>query len=92
MRTMAPLDLTTSEAYNSIEDMEWRPVTVTGEYDFANQVVLRNQYNQEQYGYHIITPLLQHFDGSVQAPTAVFVDRGWIPADGNSAPGRLAQI
>jgi surfeit locus 1 family protein len=78
MRTMAPLDLD-SDAYDSINDMEWRPVTVTGEYDFSNQVVLRNQYNREQYGYHIITPLL--FNG-----TAVLVDRGWIPADGNSAP------
>ena len=33
----------------------------------------------DQYGYHIITPLL--FDGG-----AVLVDRGWIPADGNSTP------
>jgi surfeit locus 1 family protein len=54
-------------------------VAVTGEYDFENQVVIRNQYNGNQYGYHIVTPLL--FDGG-----AVLVDRGWIPADGNSAP------
>jgi surfeit locus 1 family protein len=66
--------------------MEWRSVKVAGEYDFANQVALRNQYNGDQYGYHLLTPLL--FDpstGSGQA-TAVLVDRGWIPADGNSAP------
>ena len=69
-----------------ISAMEWRPVRVAGEYDFANQVALRNQYNGDQYGYHLLTPLL--FDpstGSGQA-TAVLVDRGWIPADGNSAP------
>jgi len=59
--------------------MEWRAVTVTGEYDFDNQVVLRNQYFGDQYGYHLITPL--RFDGE-----AVLVDRGWIPADGNDAP------
>jgi surfeit locus 1 family protein len=69
-----------------ITAMEWRSVKVAGEYDFANQVALRNQYNGDQYGYHLLTPLL--FDpstGSGQA-TAVLVDRGWIPADGNSAP------
>ena len=68
-----------------ISSMEWRAVTVTGEYDFENQVALRNQYNGDQYGYHLVTPLL--FDpstGSGQA--AVLVDRGWIPADGNAAP------
>jgi len=69
-----------------ITAMEWRSVKAAGEYDFANQVALRNQYNGNQYGYHLLTPLL--FDlstGSGQA-TAVLVDRGWIPADGNSGP------
>jgi surfeit locus 1 family protein len=59
--------------------MEWRAVTVTGEYDFENQVALRNQFNGAQYGYHLITPL--RFTGG-----AVLVDRGFIPADGNAAP------
>ncbi len=67
-----------------ISSMEWLAVTVTGEYDFENQVALRNQYNGDQYGYHLITPLL--FNG-----TAVLVDRGWIPADGNAAPGDWRQ-
>ena len=66
-----------------ISSMEWRAVTVTCEYDFENQVALRNQYNGDQYGYHLITPLL--FNGM-----AVLVDRGWIPADGNAAPERYA--
>lgn len=78
MRERAPLDLTSAE-FDTLETMEWRAVTVTGEYDFANQIALRNQYNRDQYGYHLLTPLL--FSG-----TAVMVDRGWIPADGNSAP------
>lgn len=78
MRAMPPLDLN-SEGFDFIEKMEWRAVTVSGEYDFAAQVVLRNQYHGDQYGYHLLTPLL--FKG-----TAVLVDRGWIPADGNSAP------
>ena len=67
-----------------ISSMEWRAVTVTGEYDFENQATLRNQYNGYQYGYHLITPLL--FNGG-----AVLVDRGWIPADGNAAPADWRQ-
>jgi surfeit locus 1 family protein len=59
--------------------MEWRAVTVTGEYDFENQIALRNQFNGAQYGYHLVTPL--RFTGG-----AVLVDRGFIPADGNAAP------
>ena len=66
-----------------ISSMEWRAVTVTGEYDFENQVALRNQYYGDQYGYHLITPLL--FSGG-----AVLVDRGWISADGNAAAKRDA--
>jgi surfeit locus 1 family protein len=78
MRAADMLDLN-KELPSDIDSMEWRSVAVTGEYDFENQVVIRNQYNADQYGYHIITPLL--FDGG-----AVLVDRGWIPADGNSTP------
>jgi cytochrome oxidase assembly protein ShyY1 len=57
-----------------IAAMEWRAVTFTGEYDFANQVAIRNRYYGSEYGYHLITPLLSN-------GTAVLVDRGWIPAD-----------
>jgi surfeit locus 1 family protein len=78
MRAAEILDLNQNVPAD-ISSMEWRAVTVTGKYDFENQVVLRNQYLGDQYGFHLITPLL--FNG-----TAVLVDRGWIPADGNSAP------
>ena len=78
MRAAKSLDLNQSLPAD-ISSMEWRAVTVTGKYDFANQVALRNQYNGNQYGYHLITPLL--FAGA-----AVLVDRGWIPADGNATP------
>jgi surfeit locus 1 family protein len=78
MRALSPLDLS-QEGTDSIADMEWRSVKVTGEYDFENQIALRNQYYGDQYGYHLWTPLL--FDR-----TAVLVDRGWIPAECNSGP------
>lgn len=78
MRALPPLNLD-KDGSDSIQNMEWRAVQVIGHYDFENQIAIRNQYYGGQYGYHLMTPLL--FDG-----TAVLVDRGWIPADGNSAP------
>jgi surfeit locus 1 family protein len=77
-RAQPVLDLN-QEQPSGVDEMEWRPVTVTGEYDFANQVAIRNQYYGSQYGYHLLTPI--QFEGQ-----AVLVDRGWIPADGNSTP------
>ena len=83
-RAEPALDLN-QELPPDVATMEWRSVKVAGEYDFANQVALRNQYNGDQYGYHLLTPLL--FDPSTGSgkATTVLVDRGWIPADGNSA-------
>ncbi len=75
-RAMSMLDLNQAQP-EDIDTMEWRSVQVTGEYDFANQIALRNQYYLDQYGYHLLTPL--RFKGG-----SVLVDRGWIPADGNS--------
>jgi surfeit locus 1 family protein len=77
-RAQPVLDLN-QEQPSGVDEMEWRPVTVIGTYDFANQVAIRNQYYGSQYGYHLLTPI--QFEGQ-----AVLVDRGWIPADGNSTP------
>ncbi len=77
MRSLPPLTLPVKD---DLTKMEWRAVQLSGKYDFSNQVVIRNQYNVNLLGYHLLTPLLL-LDGE-----AVLVDRGWIPADGNSAP------
>jgi surfeit locus 1 family protein len=77
-RSQSVLDLNQDQPVD-VSAMEWRPVQVTGKYDFENQIAVRNQYYREQYGYHLLTPLLSQ-------GTAVLVDRGWIPADGNSTP------
>jgi surfeit locus 1 family protein len=66
-----PIDLT---------QMEYRPVEVVGKYDADHQVVLRNQYHNDQPGYFLLTPLLLS-DG-----TAILIERGWIPAVGNETP------
>lgn len=78
MRAADPLDLNTNIPAD-LTAMEWRAVMVTGEYDFENQVAMRNQYNNGVYGFHLITPL--HFDGGT-----VLVNRGWVPAESDSAP------
>jgi surfeit locus 1 family protein len=77
-RALPLLDLNREQPEN-ITQMEWRSVKVIGEYDFTNQVAVRNQYYGSEYGYHLLTPL--SFDGR-----AILVDRGWIPAEGNTIP------
>jgi surfeit locus 1 family protein len=77
-RAQPVLDLNREQPEN-VTAMEWRAVKVAGEYDFANQVAVRNQYYGSQYGYHLLTPLSF-------GTQAVLVDRGWIPAEGNAAP------
>lgn len=85
MRDLPALDLNQQEIVD-IDEMEWRAVRVRGVYDFENQIAIRNQYNNNQYGYHLLTPLLFNpLPGSGQVEAAILVDRGWIPADSDSA-------
>ncbi|MFJ4919036.1 SURF1 family protein [Streptomyces sp. NPDC088725] len=56
----------------------WRQVTATGRFDTAHEVVVRRRTsNDGKVGYHVLIPLVLK-DG-----TAVIVNRGWIPADGD---------
>lgn len=71
------LDLPVSELY----DMEYRDTIVRGEYDFSQEVLLRNQVWDNRLGFHVLTPL--HIDG---AEWVVLVDRGWIPYE-DGTPG-----
>jgi hypothetical protein len=68
MQSVNRLDLNV-EIPGSFDGMKDRAVAVIGEYDFANQVAVRNQVHGDQYGYHLFTPL--QFDG-----TAVFPPTG----------------
>lgn len=68
----------------SLYDMEYRQVTAVGEYDPANEVLLRNQAWEGQPGYHLFTPL--RMMGSVYA---ILVDRGFIPLDEASPEQRV---
>lgn len=70
------LDLNQNAAMPGLADMEYRPVIVRGEYDPANEIVLRNQVYNNLPGYHLITPL--RIQGSDES---ILVNRGFIPMD-----------
>ncbi len=71
-----PVDLTTDTIPNDLDTMEYRQITVEGEYDFVYQVALRNQVWQGRNGVHLLTPL--NIQGS---DNFVLIDRGWIPQE-----------
>ncbi len=83
MRSMPALDLNSNQPKN-INTMEWRAVKVYGEYDFENQIALRNQVYRGEYGFHLIAPL--RFEGGV-----ILVDRGFIPFLGNELANDWSQ-
>jgi surfeit locus 1 family protein len=56
--------------------MEYRQVVVRGIYDHSQEIAIRNQHWQNQWGAHLVTPLI--IEGTDQA---ILVDRGWIPAE-----------
>ena len=69
-----PLTLTGQALGADLASMEYRTVSVDGEYDHTQEVALRNQAWNDQIGVHLLTPL--KIAGSDQA---VLVDRGWVP-------------
>jgi cytochrome oxidase assembly protein ShyY1 len=62
-------------------DQQWRAVRVTGHWDPANQVLVRNRPSDSgDNGYEVVTPLLPDGGGR-----GVLVDRGWIPTGSTPA-------
>ncbi len=56
----------------------WRPVRVSGRYDVAGTVLLRNRPVDSEPGFHVLVPLV--LDGALGGPTGavLVVDRGWV--------------
>lgn len=69
-----------SAAGEDYESLEFRRVTVTGDYDADAEVLTRNQVYREQAGFHVITPLV------VGGGEAVIVNRGWVPLPLDTPP------
>jgi len=94
-----PLLITGSETDLDAKASRHRPAVVQGQYDFDNEVILKNKAYQGRTGYHVLTPL--RIDNSARA---ILVDRGWISSDDydpdtpgsvpknplNTAEGRIA--
>lgn len=81
-----PIEIT-ADALNAgiaqkLTTMEYHAVTVTGQYDFAHEIALRNQAFKDQVGVNLLTPLI--IKGTQQA---VLVNRGWIPFE-DAAPNK----
>lgn len=71
--------ITTLDAIGpNVAGAEWRKVSITGRFDPAHQILLRNQYSQGAYGFDLLTLFTD--SGS----RTFWVDRGWI-APGTSA-------
>ena len=78
------LDLNQSlPSADQLYNMEYRTITVVGTYDPSQEIVLRNQAHDSQLGDQVLTPL--KINGS---DTMLLVERGWIPYEDASLPGR----
>ncbi len=53
--------------------MEYREVTVSGYYDFSNEIYLQNQAYENIPGYRVVTPLKIDNNNNF-----VYIERGWI--------------
>ncbi len=71
-----PLQISGNETDLKAADYLNRPATVSGEYDFEHEVLLKNKFFGNQPGFHLLTPF--RIAGSQRA---LLVDRGWIPLD-----------
>ncbi|MRR30393.1 SURF1 family protein [bacterium] len=80
------LDLNASQPADQLYDMEYRSATVSGSYDFSQEVLLRNQVWENRLGFHVLTPL--KINGT---NWYVLVDRGWIPFEDAAARSKYEE-
>ena len=71
-RTNAPPLALNGEAIDAAS-LEYRRATVVGNYDFTQEVVLRNRTYNGVAGVHLLTPLKIE-----KSSKAILIDRGWI--------------
>lgn len=68
------------EETTDLETLQYRRVTVAGEYDPSEEVLIRSQVELGQAGFHVITPLVR------SDRSAVLVNRGWVPITMDTPP------
>lgn len=86
----APLELNTTTLPADLGEWEYRRLALHGQFDFAHQIVLKNQFFAEQPGVQLVTPML--LDSAEGEPTkAVLVARGWAPFE-DAKPENIAQF
>lgn len=76
----APLEQLVTESDGDLESLEFRRAFAMGEWDTAEEVLIRSQVELGNAGFHVITPLVGD-DGE-----AVLVNRGWVPLLMDSPP------
>jgi surfeit locus 1 family protein len=82
-QALDPLILTADISENSLINIEYRKVSVRGEYMPSDEIILRNQNFESQVGYQLFTPLI--IEGSGET---ILVQRGWIPQENSSVENR----
>lgn len=77
----APLDVGELLAGDAdLEELRYRRVIATGEFDPEHEVLIRSQVYRGNAGFHVITPLrLEHGE-------AILVNRGWVPLGFDQVP------
>ncbi len=66
---------------DDLESLRYRRVTLSGEYDAAQEVLTRNQVFRGNAGFHVVTPFIPE-DGR----DVVLINRGWVPLELDSPP------
>ena len=74
-----PFDLNAEQLPENLDALEYRRVTGTGTFDYANQVVLKSQVYRDASGIVLVTPYVLEDD------RAILVARGWAPGEYSAA-------
>ena len=61
------------------DEIAWRKIAMRGSFDPASEILVRNRYHQERYGFGVVTLFIS------ENGKRYWVDRGWVP------PGKDAQ-
>jgi surfeit locus 1 family protein len=70
-----PFDLNVDALPTDLSELEYRRIAAQGSFDYANQLLLKNQVFGNTNGFVVLTPLV------LGEGRAVLVARGWIPSD-----------